>query len=233
MAGTTRTGALLRLRHRPGAGDGRRQHLLSRRDSLARRASPPGWRWLSRQRLRASRCGRGRAAQADKLRCESQRGLHARMVWRLPAYPRFLHGRPRHARVRLRSQLSLRRHSTEPRITTRPCASTACSIATSATWTHLAHLLGKPADANAGDVAPRRATPPCIAIYGERRTVSLRDYDFIHAQAIDLRVHLVALSAMGRRSNARRSKADGSQAQPIRAARRIVHEQLQHRDAMG
>ena len=70
----------------------------------------------------------------------------------------------------------------------------------------------------AGSAAPRRATPPCIAIYGNAKEGVFADYDFIHARSLELCLHLVALSVLGRRSHPRRGKADGRQAQPIRAA---------------
>ncbi len=63
---------------------------------------------IPRQRHRPARCRRGRTASANELRRESRRGLHARMGRRLPPHKRFLPWRPRHARIGIRSEQSLR-----------------------------------------------------------------------------------------------------------------------------
>ena len=84
------------------------EHVLSRCDPLRSSSIPAPEARVSGEGLGASRCGRSGAAEADELRCKGQRGLHARMVRRLPAEPRFLRRRPRHARVRIRYQRPLR-----------------------------------------------------------------------------------------------------------------------------
>ena len=78
--------------------------------------------------------GRRAPLATHELRHRRLRSLHARRSRGLPPLSRFLRGRPRHARVRLRHQFPLRFLSLEPLITTRPSVSTACSFATSATW---------------------------------------------------------------------------------------------------
>ena len=99
---------------------------------------------------------------------------------------------------------------------------------------HFAHLLGKPADAAKWDAAPRRATPPSIAIFGSPKRASSTTTISSTRKPSDLCVYLVALSPLGRRRHARASEADGRETQSFRARRAgLSMSNYQLRHAMG
>ena len=214
-AGDDGTGALLRLRHGTGAGDGRRQHLLSRRDSLAGGASQAeaGEGFLVKG-LGASRCGGGSAAEADELRCEGQRGVHARVGRRIPAEQGFLRGRSRDAGVGIRSELSLR---AVRRSDASLCAGVPEQPALSLRARPGAHCASAGEAAGCGALG-QRAKPRNAAMQRYlwrpqgRRVCGLR----LRARtSVGLRVHHVALSAVGGRGDARRGEADGGEAELV------------------
>jgi len=153
QGGHDRTGALLRLWDRPCAGDGRDDRRL---------LSPMSYRWLSRasqskarrfssgQMFRTSRCGRAPARlQAGQLRHPRQRWCAMRHGRAVTAQPRLLSRRPRHARIRLRSQLSAFGPFDGATHHYAPVCSIACFYRYGARSGTLCHLLAKPEDAAA------------------------------------------------------------------------------------
>ena len=104
--------------------------------------------------------------------------------------------------------------STEPRITTRPSASTACSIATSATCSTSPSCSAKPRCRSAGQRRAKARNAAMHRYLWRAKDGVFADFDFVQHKP-RLCLYLLALSAVGRRSHARRSKADGRQAQPF------------------
>ena len=187
---------------------------------------------ISGQRLRASRRGRGRAAQTDQLRRSCQRRLRAGMVRRLSPQPRLLPRRPRHARVRLRSQLSLWPLSGATHHYAPVCLNSLL-YRYERDLEHLALLLGKPAGCRAWD---RRAKARAAAIQRylwRAKDGVFADFDFVHARPSSYAYITSLYPLVGRRRHARASYKDSGEAQSLRAPRRLIHEQYQHWHAMG
>ncbi len=175
-------GALLRLWRGAGAGDGRRQQLLSRHHSLACRASPGcEWRRLSGERVGTSRGRGGGTAQAIQLRCAGERGVQPCMVWRLPAQRGFYLGdrAMRESGFDTTSRFEAFSGATHHYA---PVCLNSLLYRYERDLSHLAHVLGKPDDAMRWD-RRAKAREAAIQRYLWRPTEGVfADYDFVHAR---------------------------------------------------
>ena len=142
-------------------------------------ASQPRGRGISRQRLRASRCGRSGAPQADQLRRSCQPVVRARLVSAATGSAATFTRAIAPCANRASIPATASAPSPAPRITTPRCASTACSTATSATWRISRISWASRRTLSAGIAAPTRAPLPWQRYLWQPKQGVFADFDFV------------------------------------------------------
>ena len=168
------------------------------------------------------------AAEAARLKqtsCDVHASLSCARAWytRLPAQPRLLRGRSRHARIGLRLQRPLRpllrRHASlragVPQQPALPLRARPGAPRASFRQTARRSPLGSPRQ------RARRCHSALSVAAQSRRVWRLR---FHAQQTLDLRLPHIALSAVGRCGHARSGRRHRAEAQSVRAPRRPLHE---------
>ena len=221
-------GALLGLWLRPGTGNGRCEHLLPGRNPATGTASEPGITGFLVKGSEHPDTGRIGAVKADELRCEGQRCVSACVVRRVPAQPRFLCGRSRHAGVWIRYfQPFWAVLGRDRGLCTGVPKQPALSLR--ARYGALRASAGRRQGCAALD---RRANGEKTAIHRylwRPKEGVFRGLDFRPCAGIELRIRHVTLSALGGCCFPRGSKLMEAKAQRFRARRRTFDQQHEYR----